>query len=168
MIPCSAELLSIELIGEAATSLDPEFLYDAVAAVLHFFKHDQGRVEVSVTEFSQALERVMSGLGVTIRAPGIVVPAAHVGEADLRQLACESGKGFELVFFSRVREELRRKLEESPRLVRFRGLRGCVKQLVGAQRWSGRCQQLSDQIVAYLRGCFDAERRRRECALLVL
>ena len=167
MIPCSAELLSVELIGEAAALLEPEFVRHAVAAVLHFFKHDQGRVEVSVGEFSEALERVLRGFGVTLKAPGVPASAPGVCELDLRQLACESGKGFELAFFNRLRAELRRGLDESPRLVRFTGLRGCVKQLVGAQRWSGRCQRLSDQIVADLRGCFGEERTRGECALLV-
>jgi hypothetical protein len=168
MIPCSAELLSVELIGEAAALLEPEFVRHAVAAVLHFFKHDQGRNEVTIGEFSEALERVLRGFGVTIKAPGAAAPAPRVSEADLRQLACESGKGFELAFFNRLRDVLRSKLEESPRLVRFTGLRGCVKQLAGAQRWSRRCQRLSDQIVAYLRACLGAEGRHRECALLVL
>jgi len=168
MIPCSAELLSVELVGEAAALLEPELVRQAIAAVLHFFKHDQGRMEVTFGEFSEALEQALRGFGVSIKSPDVLTPAPRVCEADLRELACESGKGFELAFFSRLREELHRKLEESPRLVRFTGLRGCVKQLAGAQRWSGRCQRLSDQIVAHLRGCLGAEGRRGACALLVV
>jgi hypothetical protein len=168
MIPCSAELLSIELIGEAAAALEPEYVRHAVAAVLHYFKHDQGRIEVTFDEFSEALGRALHGFGVTIQTPGAPEPPRRVCDSDLRQLACESGKGFELVFFNRLREELRSNLEDSPHLVRFTGLRSCVKQLAGAQRWSGRCEELSDQIVAYLRGCLGAESRPRECALLVI
>ena len=37
-IPCSAELVTIELIGEAARLLDPDLLQHAAAAVLHYFK----------------------------------------------------------------------------------------------------------------------------------
>jgi hypothetical protein len=51
--------------------------------------------------------------------------------------------------------------------VRFRGLRGCVKQLAGARRWSHRCERLQDQIVEYLRGCLTAEPEQNECALVV-
>jgi hypothetical protein len=51
--------------------------------------------------------------------------------------------------------------------VRFRGLRGCVKQLAGVRRWSPRCEHLQDQIVAYLRGCLTAETEQNQCALVV-
>ena len=79
----------------------------------------------------------------------------------------ESGGGFELLFFPRLRHELRTQLRQSPRVVRFRGLRGCVKQLAGARRWSHRCEKLQDQIVEYLRGCLTAEPEQNECALVV-
>jgi hypothetical protein len=166
-IPCSAELLSVELIGEAAASLEPDFVRHAVAAVLHYFKHDQGKIEVSLGEFSEALERVLRGCGLSLKTSPAVPPAPGAGETDLSRLACESGKGYELVFFGRLRAEVRRLLAESPRLVRFTGLRSCVKQLAGTRRWSPRCERLSDQIVTHLRGCFDAERRQSSCALLV-
>jgi hypothetical protein len=51
--------------------------------------------------------------------------------------------------------------------VRFRGLRGCVKQLAGTRRWTSRCEQLQDQIVEYLRGCLSAETAQNNCALVV-
>src|SRR5437773_1161564 len=74
---------------------------------------------------------------------------------------------FELVFFPRLRDELRKSLQESPGVVRFQGLRSCVKQLVGAHRWSPRCQKLSDQIVAFLRLCWSSEVATAGCALVV-
>jgi hypothetical protein len=52
-------------------------------------------------------------------------------------------------------------------MVRFHRLRGCVKQLTGARRWSSRCEMLQVQIVEYLRECLSAETRAGECALLV-
>jgi hypothetical protein len=90
-----------------------------------------------------------------------------VMESDLRALATESGKGFELAFFVGLRAELRAKLRESPCVLRFKGLRGCVKQLAGARRWNGRCQQLNDQIVDYLRTCLLSEKRPAACSLVV-
>ena len=62
-----------------------------------------------------------------------------------------------LFFFPRLRAELQRHLQQTPRMVRFRGLRGCVKQLTGARRWSRRCETLEREIVAYLRECLSAE-----------
>jgi hypothetical protein len=85
----------------------------------------------------------------------------------LRLLASESGKGCELFFFPRLRDEMRCQLLQSPQVLHFRGLRSCVKQLTGAQRWSPRCQKLQDQIVEFLRNCFATEANQPNCALLV-
>jgi hypothetical protein len=52
-------------------------------------------------------------------------------------------------------------------MVRFRGLRGCVKQLAGARRWGPRCRTLEGEIVAYLRECLSAEPGPLDCALWV-
>lgn len=165
-VPCSAEMVTVELVGEAAKLLDPELIRNAASAVLHYFKCELGRSFVSVGEFSQALGRVLRGFGLLVTTPE--TPASpRLVESDLRELACESGKGFELAFFPRLRGELRQQLNQSPRVLRFKGLRGCVKQLVGARRWSGRCQQLNDQIVDYLRHCLGDEDHADSCALVV-
>jgi hypothetical protein len=73
----------------------------------------------------------------------------------------------ELFFFPKLRDELRQQLRQSPRVLRFRGLRGCVKQLAGARRWSARCEKMQEQVVEYLRGCLTAEPEKSECALVV-
>ena len=52
-------------------------------------------------------------------------------------------------------------------MLRFSGLRGAVKQLVGARRWGARCQDLKEQIVGYLRECSGAEAGETEFALVV-
>src|SRR3569833_1988255 len=54
LIPCSAETVTIELIGDASSVLDPEIVREAASAVVHYFKHDLGRETVSVAEFSDA------------------------------------------------------------------------------------------------------------------
>jgi hypothetical protein len=66
-----------------------------------------------------------------------------------------------------LRDELHQQLRHSPQIIRFRGLRGCVKQLAGARRWSIRCQRLSDQIVDFLRQCLTTESGVQPCALVV-
>ena len=167
-IPCSAELVTIELMGEAISLVDPELIRNASAAVLHYFKSELGRHSVSVGEFSLALERVLRGFGLAINSSPDTEEPVRIAEADLRDLALSAGKGFELFFFSHLRAEMRRKINEAPHVVRFKGLDGCVKQLIGAQRWSQRCETLSDQIVDYLRTCLSAEPKSETCALVVL
>jgi hypothetical protein len=166
-IPCSVKQVTVELLNESGQVLDEEFIRNAAEAVLHYFKHDLGRSSVSVAEFTLALERALRSLGCDVKWISPHDDASPVIDTDLRRLASESGKGFELFFFPRLRDELRLKLEQSPQVVRFRGLRGCVKQLMGAKRWSFRCQDLNDQIVEYLRTCLCTDGVGKDCALVV-
>jgi hypothetical protein len=167
-VPCSAEMISIELVGGGDGPFDPEVLRHAAASVFHYFKNELCRETVTVGEFAGALEKVMRDLGFAIRATSArTSEPQEVMETDLDLMARESNDSLELFFFPRLRNELRAQLRQSPRVLRFRGLRGCVKQLAGAQRWSGRCEQLQDQIVEYLRQCLTAESEPTDCALVV-
>ncbi|MFO1487323.1 MAG: hypothetical protein U1F65_02485 [Verrucomicrobiota bacterium] len=166
-VPLSAEMITIELTGNKSDYFDSHFVQHAAQAVFHYFKHDLQRVSVTVGEFASALESVLRGFGVQA-TPAETAPARQtVLESDLQRLARESGDGCELFFFPRLRDEMRQQLQQSPRVLRFRGLRGCVKQLAGAQRWSRRCQTLHNRIVEFLRECLTAEGTQAECALVV-
>lgn len=166
-VPCPAELVTLELIGDAAEFLDPQLVENASAAVLHHFKVDQGKTFVTVAEFAEALEKVLRGFGLSVAPAQEELSEPKVEEADLRLIASTSGKGCELFFFPHLRDEMRRKLSQSPQVVRFCGLRPCVKQIVGARRWSPRCQKLNDQIVEFLRGCLTQDKAGNQCALVV-
>lgn len=163
-IPFSAEMISVELLGEAVAQLDPEVIRNAAAAVFHYFHHELERERVTVDEFAAMLERVLRGLGLNVRPAETTV---QMPVTDLGSLAKEAGAARELGFFPRLRHELRQQLEASPRLVRFRGLRRCVKQLAGARRWCPRCESLEEQIVSYLRGCLYTDSPEPECRLRV-
>jgi hypothetical protein len=163
-IPCSAELVTIELIGEAAEHLDPEIIQNASAAVLHYFKVELDRHFVTVAEFSEALEKILRSFGLSVKAATAQPTTPKTEESDLRHIASTS---CELLFFPQLRDELRRKLSDSPEVLRFNGLRGCVKQLTGAQRWCHRCEEMSDQIVDFLRTCLTQDSKGNSCALVV-
>jgi hypothetical protein len=166
-VPYSADMVSLELGGDTAGLFDPEFVRHATNAVFHYFKHELGRQTVSLDEFTGALEKVLGGFSVTAQRSTEPRSRPRLLEFDLRGLAYESGPGSELFFFPRLRAELQRHLQQAPRVLRFRGLRGCVKQLTGARRWSLRCQSLEGEIVAYLRQCLSAEPAPKEFALVV-
>ena len=164
-VPCSPSMISVEIIGETDSQLDPETLQHAAASVFHYFKNELDRASVTIGEFSVALEKVLLQLGYTIHAGETL--AAQNRSTDLACIARESAENLELLFFPRLRNELRLQLRQSPAVLRFRGLRGCAKQLAGARRWSRRCEQIEDQIVEYLRGCLTAEAEKNQCALVV-
>jgi hypothetical protein len=169
-VPFSSDMISVELMGDTAQWFDPEFVRESAKAVFHYFKNEMGRQTVTVAEFAEAMEKVLGKFhkNAATAAPPPPAKAGHVVlESDLRRLACESGDGRELFFFPRLRSELRQQLQQSPRVLRFHGLRGCVKQLVGTNRWTPRCRSLEEQIIQYLRGCFSAEPARSDCAMVV-
>jgi hypothetical protein len=165
--PCSADMVSDEMAGGSVELFDPEFVHHAASAVFHYFKHELGRQTVSVGEFAGALENVLRGFAVSPQSSAEPHGRPRVAESDLFRLARESGGGCELFFFPRLRAELRQQLRQRPRVLRFCGLRGCVKLLVGTRRWSLRCRTLETQIVAYLRECLSAEPAPVEVALVV-
>ena len=183
-VPFSAEMISVELIGDATGALDPDFVRHAAAAVFHYFRVELGRESVTVAEFTEALEKILHGS--TLPTPELAVPTGSpagtlttapapgpnpvpmvVVESDLCRLVEDSDKGCELLFFPRLRDELRAQLRQSPRMLRFLGLRGCVKRLAGARRWNHRCSALRDQIVDYLRRCASQEGCGIHCSLVV-
>ncbi|MBI4662843.1 MAG: hypothetical protein HY735_28850 [Verrucomicrobia bacterium] len=165
-VPCTTELFSIQLIDSTGSVVDADMIRQAAAAVLHYFKHDLGRQSVSVAEFANALEHVLKAVGLTPTAAA-AKGSDHLVVTDLHTLATGALGGFELAFFSSLRAELKNRLAASPQVLRFQGLRGCVKELLGAKRWSHRCQELNDQIVDYLRDCLETEAPAASCGLVV-
>ena len=165
-IPYSADMISVEIMGDKASLFDSEYIQHAAAAVFHYFRDELGRESVSVAEFSMALEKILRGFNLATGAQ-TGEPLRRVLNSDLSQLVAESAEAGELYFFPRLRDELRAQLSHSPQLLCFEGLRECVKKLAGARRWSNRCQSLHDQIVEYLRSCMTQETRGGNCALLV-
>jgi hypothetical protein len=155
LIPCSAESVTIELIGDASSFLDPDTVREAAAAVVHYFKHDLGQHTVSVAEFSDALERALKCFGYEVTTTALENGRAPAG-TDLRDVAA-AAEDFELSFFKQLRDEFQRQSKDSADVVRFWGLRGCVKRILGAKRWCQRCESFSDQIVAFLRNCMSIE-----------
>ncbi len=166
-VPYSAEMISVELSGETTPWFDAEFLRDATQAVFHYFKEEMGRQMVSMAEFAEAMERVLQGFRPA--GPGLAAPAKlpGVGETDLGRLALEASAGGELFFFRRLHDELRQQLVRKPQVLRFHGLRGCVKHLLGARRWTLGCRNLEEQIVQYLRACLSANPHPGRLALVV-
>ncbi len=166
-VPFSSEMISVELMGETGRWFDEEFVKHAAKAVFHYFKHELGRATVTVGEFASALEKVLAGFKSQCSAPSQAKSTGDVLESDLTQLVEESGGGCELLFFPRLRQELRQQLRQEPRVLRFRGLRGCVKSLAGTERWTIRCRSLEEQIVTYVRKCLDSEIKPPEFALVM-
>jgi hypothetical protein len=166
-VPFSAEMISVELTGESARWFDPEVASHAAKAVFHYFKRELGRQSVTAEEFASAMEKVLRGFKPDKSEPSLQAAKPGVIESDLSLLASEAGHGGELLFFPSLRKQVRQHLQDRPRVLHFRGLRACVKQIAGARRWTSRCRDLEEQIVGFLRECAGAENAHCELALVV-
>ena len=159
--PMSADTISAQMFGDIGCRFDNEFVQHVANAVFHYFKFELARREVTCDEFKRALEKVLKGFGqkAPIEHPWQSRPG--VIDADLLKLVGESEPACELLLFPRLRDEFRKasQMLHPPRTLRFRQLRGCVKRVAGARRWSARCELLKEQILEYLRGCLRAEIR---------
>lgn len=162
--PVNVGTVAIEVVTDGESPFDEAFVKEASAAVLHFFKDEEGRDSITLGEFAEALERVLKGFECQASS---VAGDDSTPIADLQQLAADSGEAFELKFFPRLRSELRTQLRRSPHVLHFRGLRNCVMRLAGARRWTARCRRMQDQIVQFLRECLNAEPHPPTCALVV-
>ena len=161
----SSDAIAVEIVDETNGDLDTFTVKQAANAVYHYFKHELGRQSVSVADFAQAMEKALDGFEISIVSAKEAAGSMQVAETDLCQVADRSG--FELDFFPNLRRELNAQLRSAPQVVRFKGLRGCVKQLAGAKRWSARCVALQEQIVGYVRGCLSADAADAKCVLVV-
>ncbi len=160
-------MISVELTGETACWFDPETASHAAKAVFHYFKSELGRQMVTAEEFAAAMEKALRGVDRLAWAAPCAQPQHVVIESDLGRLAQEAGEGGELLFFPRLRDQLRQHMLQKPRVLRYHGLRACVKQISGARRWTVRCQDLEEHIVSFLRQCAGVEPAPRELALVV-
>jgi hypothetical protein len=167
LIPCDAEEVTIELIGDAVNKLDTNVVRQAAAAVLHYFKTEREQEVVTILEFTTALERVLRKLGLKVISGESSRANDKIIEADLVDLVADEGAASELLFFQRLKDNFSDLLAESPNLVRLSGLRPCVKSRVGARRWGKRCAGMSDQIIEFLRDYLDQRKAALETALVV-
>ena len=181
-IPCSVEHLTFELAGEAAKQIDPEWMRQAAAGVLHYFKEELGKSHVTVEEFTSALSKVFQGLGLTAEAipvdpaaPTTVTTTTEavlsanpaVWRGDLRAIAVESVDLGELAFQKALLSQLAAALESGQQTVEFSGLRGCVKMITGRKIWCPECRKWSEWIVDLLRSWLREKAANRHVALVV-
>ncbi len=70
---------------------------------------------------------------------------------SLAELADEAGDGFELHFFSRLRDRLVACAAHGVREVHLTGLRPCVQHLRRAATWRKDCEALAHEILAFIK-----------------
>ena len=114
LLPCSAEAITEELLGETLSLIDPQTIQEALKAVVHYFREEHLEPSVSVDQFSSALGKVLQGFGFDVVFDEDPQINLRVEETDMARLAREtSGQQYELFFFQRLRREVRSSPEET-------------------------------------------------------
>ena len=167
-IPCSAEELTVELIGEGSKSLTPEVIHNAAAALLHYFKYEVSKEKVTIGEFTEALVDLLQKLGYQVSESGSIVSSEETYvEIHLDDFVDHQSAAMEMAFFSKLRSAVKEALSDSAPSLKITGLRPCVLALSGSRRWNNRCRELSDHIVGFLRQCITTDVRTKHCDLIV-
>jgi hypothetical protein len=148
VFPCSADQITLELVGSGMMGWDVGLLREATAAVVHYFREDLGRLVISPDEFADALTRVLEGLGVLVEVGGIDLSPESLGTQDgagVMGASCpiqpnpavphsgEASGGILGKMPPDAREDLSRLAEEAGKLGElafFRGLHDCLTDRV--------------------------------------
>ena len=164
---CAVEQMGVELLGDQPNSVDPHVLQHATQAILFYFKHELHRTTVTLGEFATALTTALHALGVSLAGDEVNPQGGAAVESNLPSLIPVAPGIYELAFFANLRAEMRGKIQLLPAVLRFTGLRACVKLLAGGKRWNHRCQRLEDYILWFLRQSYRHEVGETTCLLVV-
>ena len=105
---------------------------------------------ISVPRLTERIRDALQGIGYS--EIGAYLTLGRPGERlDLAALAREAGAGYELMFFNRLREQLRSLIGAGTTEVDLVGLAPCVKQLRARKSWSRSCEALQEEIVSFVR-----------------
>jgi hypothetical protein len=167
LIPCSPDSIAIEILGNETPLLDPEVVKQAVHAILYYYQNDLGRNSITIAEFTQSLEEALKSVEGISKKPILETEDKIILQMDIAGLAERANSGFELLFFNELRQVMTEKLASKPHIVQCVRLREGIKMILHQNHWNHKCQQLSDQVVAYLRSLLKTHPDRPSCALII-
>lgn len=157
---------SIERAAHAAGDPEP-WLAESLAAAVHVYAGEcNGARPMTTADLANVVEGVLRVLGYDAIAWAY---AQGRGRAAIRleELVGNSGAGFELDFFRRLDAALTAAADNRLAQLQVSGLRACVMQLRGRQRWSTGCTRLAEEIVEYVRARMGQMSRPRHLSMSV-
>jgi hypothetical protein len=142
--------LSIQSVAERAGHSD-WWLAESVAAAVHAYAVKcRSDGVISSSEIVEIVGAVLSTLGFQ-KISQEYIGHEHSAAIHLNDLAARMGAAFELEFFRQLDHELKAASDHRLSVIEVDGLRSCVMQLRGAQRWNAGCRELAEEIVVYVR-----------------
>ena len=142
--------LSIQNVAEGVGQPD-WWLAESIAAAVHVYATRCRKDGVILSsEISEIVASVLSMLGFEEISAAYAKDerrtAIHLGD-----LSARVGAAFELEFFQQLDRALGVVANRRLAVLQVDGLRVCVMQLRGAQRWTASCRKFAEEIVGYVR-----------------
>ncbi|MCB1063836.1 MAG: hypothetical protein KDN20_13050 [Verrucomicrobiae bacterium] len=140
-----------ETLKHAANAAEmPEWLAEDVSkGVESYLKNHYPGTVIEVGDLFDRIRSTLNGLGLTDLANHLNDEPPPV-RISLTELARRAGPGFEIGFFQMLRRQFQTATHGGARQLVCYGLRGCVKKLAGAEKWSPRCRRLESEIREFL------------------
>ena len=133
-------------------------------SVTSYLEQDYDESTVSISRLEKAVQSVLQVIGYSDVAQHFRTNPPPV-RISLAKLARDAGNGYELAFFELLRHRLREVLDSKALHVEFVELHRCVKHLRSAKVWRRDCAGLMSEIVGFVRGEVDVNRRPTELRL---
>jgi hypothetical protein len=141
--------IALRRAAQAADQCDFPFFDDIHRGVVQYLESRCPLKLMHLDELYDRIRRMLQKIGCD-RIAAQLRPLAPPVSLSLVELANQADNGFELVFFSKLRDEICALRRAGAEDIHFSGLRECAMILRGARQWNQRCQQLQDEIEAFI------------------
>jgi hypothetical protein len=121
---------------------------DVAKAISYYLQSEFNGTLITSDQLQVLIKKSLRSIGYPEIAKSLTIVAPRVS-IHLNELASRSCH--ELIFFAQLEERLNEARSVHVRGIKLEGLRSCVKTLGNTPRWRSSCQDLSDEIVSYVR-----------------
>jgi len=142
--------LSIQSVAERVGQAD-WWLAESIAAAVHLYATKCRKNSViPSSEIAEIVASILSMLGFEDLSTAYAGHERHTS-IHLGDLARRVGAAFELEFFRQLDRALGVVGDQRLSVLKLDGLRACVMQLRGADRWTAGCRRFAEEIVEHVR-----------------
>lgn len=135
--------------AHAAEHDDFPFVDDIRSGIIKYLETKCPLKMLQLEELFERMRKMLVKIGCE-RIAEKLVPLAPPLTVSLVESAMEAGNGFELAFFSTLRNELADLRALGAEEIHFTGVRECALILRGASKWNKDCESLLAEIEAFL------------------
>lgn len=125
------------------------FADDVLSGILSYLKNHYSGTTIECEDLIARIRRALTDVGLGVMASHVEHRSPPLRIA-LHDLARQAGDSYELGFFRLLRERFRAASRHGATEILCLGVKPCVRQLAGHNRWTARCEALEGEIEQFL------------------